>query len=170
MSIDLPPHPTPADEQPPPTPNDEPHIADIVCADLTRSAHLGAGRRAIAAEVRHRKRLGIQRYGTPLQAHNGRFALADLLDELVDALQYARQHLVEVEGTDPDDPDLGAMRTVYADLCSLAVAVHGHKVRRVARNQLLAERERAEQAAQLAALVEAGYAAARHAAQESGDA
>lgn len=170
MSIDLPIHPTPAVEQPTPTPNDGPLIADLVCDELTQAAHLGEGRRAVAAEVRHRKRIGMQRYGTPLQAHNGRFALADLLDELVDGVQYARQHIAEVEDVDPDDPDLPAMRGVYADLCSLAVAVHGHKVRHKARVQALAAAERAVQAAELAALVEAGYAADRAAGQETGDA
>ena len=169
MSIDLPIHPTPA-VQPAPVPNNGPYIADLVTAEITAATELGAGRVAIAAEVRHRARIGADKYGTRLQPHNGRNALADLLDEIVDGIQYARQHLAEVEEVDPDDPDLPAMRSVYTDLCSLAVAVHGHKTRHAARPLLRAAAERAEHAAELAALVEAGYAAERAIAQGASDA
>lgn len=68
-------------EQPPPTPNDRPAIQDLVLADVAA-----------------RKQLGIQRYGTPLQAFNGRDALRDLYEELLDAVQYARQVLYERDG------------------------------------------------------------------------
>lgn len=42
-----------------------------------------------------RKALGVERYGTPLQAHNGRDALRDAKEELADALVYLRQWLEE---------------------------------------------------------------------------
>lgn len=42
-----------------------------------------------------RRRIGIARYGRPLQAHNGRDALRDLREELLDALAYSEQEAVE---------------------------------------------------------------------------
>lgn len=68
-------------EQPAPVPNDRPAIQDLVMAD-----------------VAERKRVGIERYGTPLQAFNGRDALRDLYEELLDAVQYVRQLMYERDG------------------------------------------------------------------------
>jgi hypothetical protein len=67
--------------QPPPVPNDRPAIQDLVLAD-----------------VAERKRVGIERYGVPLQGFNGRDALRDLYEELLDAVQYLRQALYERDG------------------------------------------------------------------------
>lgn len=67
--------------QPDPIPNGNTPIADLVIADL-----------------RVRKAEGYQRYGTPLQARNGRDALRDLYEELLDAAQYARQMIEERRG------------------------------------------------------------------------
>lgn len=44
-----------------------------------------------AALMEERRHLGIERYGTPLQAGNGRLAVVDLLQELLDALVYTEQ-------------------------------------------------------------------------------
>lgn len=49
----------------------------------------------VMADILARARLGIQRYGTPLQAHNGRDALQDLYEELLDAAQYLKQVIEE---------------------------------------------------------------------------
>lgn len=65
-------------EQPLPIPNHLPHIADLVLADMVE-----------------RKQLGIQRYGTPLQAHNGRDALLDAYQEALDLALYLRQAIYE---------------------------------------------------------------------------
>ncbi|QNJ57655.1 hypothetical protein SEA_KEANU_50 [Streptomyces phage Keanu] len=55
--------------------------------------------RALAARRDH----GIRKYGRPLESHNGRVALLDLWEELVDALLYLTQQLTEMgvplEGT-----------------------------------------------------------------------
>lgn len=64
--------------QPPPTPNDAPPIHEAVIAD-----------------PRERAEVGRAQYGTYLQPHNGRDALRDLYEELLDAAQYARQAMVE---------------------------------------------------------------------------
>lgn len=66
------------DEQPLPTPTDGAHVHDLVAAELMK-----------------RKELGTNRYGTPLQAHNGRDALVDVLDELLDAACYIQQLIIE---------------------------------------------------------------------------
>jgi hypothetical protein len=61
------------EDQPPPIPNEGRPIIDMVMEDLV-----------------DRKRIGIERYGTPLQAHNGRDMLVDLYQELMDAVIYIR--------------------------------------------------------------------------------
>lgn len=47
------------------------------------------------AAILARKDLGLQRYGTVLQAFNGRDVLVDLRDEVIDGAVYARQALEE---------------------------------------------------------------------------
>jgi hypothetical protein len=64
--------------QPPPRTNDGPSMHDLVIAD-----------------VEARKAFGLKKYGTLLQAHNGRDALRDLYDELLDAIVYVRQLMEE---------------------------------------------------------------------------
>lgn len=66
------------EDQPPPVPNDRPAIVDLVIADMVE-----------------RKRIGIERYGTPLQAHNGRDALVDAYQEALDLTMYLRQAIEE---------------------------------------------------------------------------
>jgi hypothetical protein len=65
-------------DQPPPVQNERPCIQDLVIADMAE-----------------RKRLGIQRYGTALQPHNGRDALVDMYQEDLDRVMYARQLIEE---------------------------------------------------------------------------
>ena len=48
--------------------------------------------------IQKRKDLGVQRYGTALQPHNGRDGLRDLLEELVDAVNYTAQLIIERDG------------------------------------------------------------------------
>lgn len=70
----------PAEPQPAPAPNDLPHIADLVVAD-----------------IHTRKAAGLREYGTPLQPRNGRRALVDLYQEIIDAALYLRQEIWERE-------------------------------------------------------------------------
>jgi hypothetical protein len=49
----------------------------------------------VIADIEERRKVGIQRYGTALQPHNGRDALRDLYEELLDGAMYARQLMVE---------------------------------------------------------------------------
>jgi hypothetical protein len=65
-------------DQPPPVPNERPAVWDLVIADM-----------------RERDAVGRHRYGTPLQAHNGRDALVDAYQEALDLVVYLRQALEE---------------------------------------------------------------------------
>jgi len=69
------------DEQPPPTPNQNTPIWDLVIQDM-----------------RDRDLVGRARYGTPLQAHNGRDALTDAYQEALDLCVYLRQAICERDG------------------------------------------------------------------------
>lgn len=73
-------------EQAKPVQHDGPCIQDLVIADI---------------EIR--KQVGMQRYGTFLQPHNGRDALRDAYEEALDLCQYLKQALMERDHprTDP---------------------------------------------------------------------
>lgn len=66
------------EDQPPPIPNKRRPIWDLVIDDML-----------------HRDHLGRQRYGTPLQAQNGRDPLVDAYQESLDQTVYLRQALEE---------------------------------------------------------------------------
>lgn len=55
-----------------------PIMHDLVCADLQK-----------------RKEFGVQKYGEGLKAHNGRDALQDVYEELLDAAVYIKQCMQE---------------------------------------------------------------------------
>lgn len=57
---------------------------------------------AVRQDLEARERLGITRYGTRLQPHNGRNALRDLYEELLDACCYLKQELIERESASFD--------------------------------------------------------------------
>ena len=58
-----------------------------------RRAHMAA----LGEAVKRRTEVGIERYGVPLHSHAGRDVMRDLGEELVDAVQYATQALMENE-------------------------------------------------------------------------
>jgi hypothetical protein len=66
------------DDQPLPVPNDTIDIQTLVIHDL-----------------RIRREVGIARYGTALQANNGRDALRDAYEEALDLCCYLRQMIEE---------------------------------------------------------------------------
>lgn len=49
----------------------------------------------VAQDLKARLELGIHRYGEPLRAGNGRDALRDMYEELLDAACYTRQLIAE---------------------------------------------------------------------------
>lgn len=67
--------------EPPPRPNQSRPIWDLVIEDM-----------------RERDRAGRAKYGTPLQAHNGRDALTDAYQESLDQSAYLRQEIEERKG------------------------------------------------------------------------
>lgn len=69
---------TQAAEQPMPVPNQEGDIQSLVIADIVT-----------------RRQVGIERYGTALQPHNGRDALRDAYEEALDLAMYLRQAIEE---------------------------------------------------------------------------
>jgi hypothetical protein len=75
-----------AAEQPMPTPNDQPSVQGLVRDDLEQ-----------------REQLGIARYGTPLQPHNGRDALRDAYEEALDLACYLRQVIAERDDGELED-------------------------------------------------------------------
>jgi len=68
-------------DQPPPKPNYLPAVWDLVVSDML-----------------DRDQVGRQRYGTPLQPHNGRDALMDAYQEALDLAVYLRQAIFERDG------------------------------------------------------------------------
>lgn len=68
-------------EQPAPIPNESTAIVDLVIKDME-----------------DRKRVGIERYGVALQAHNGRDGLMDAYFEALDLCVYLRQVIEERNG------------------------------------------------------------------------
>ena len=52
----------------------------------------------VLADIKARVEIGKKRYGTLLHTNNGRSALWDLYQELLDAAMYCRQEILEREG------------------------------------------------------------------------
>ncbi len=67
--------------EPAPKASDKPAMWDLVIGDMEQ-----------------RDRFGREKYGTPLQPHNGRDPLTDLYQELLDAAVYCRQAIYERDG------------------------------------------------------------------------
>lgn len=70
--------------QPAPTGDGQPVLVEVIHDLVTRRAH------------------GVQKYGVELKAGNGRKPLADLYQELLDAVMYTKQELMERDGSLPN--------------------------------------------------------------------
>lgn len=82
-----------ADHQPDPVPNASRPIWDLVIEDM-----------------RARDTTGRLRYGTPLQAHNGRDPLVDAYQEALDLVVYLRQAIAERDGRTQAERTYNAIR------------------------------------------------------------
>ena len=84
-------------DQPAPTINDSVPVVDQINGFLER-----------------RKQFGIEKYGTPLQAGNGRDALVDAFEEAADLFIYLGQVIIErdghLPGGEPESPDVSELR------------------------------------------------------------
>lgn len=87
----------PGDQQLP-VPNDGPSMHDLACDDIREDHGDHPCAAGVIADLQARKQVGLERYGSLLQAHNGRDALRDLYEELQDGLVYAKQAETEREG------------------------------------------------------------------------
>jgi len=94
-------------EQPMPTVNDSVSIQSLVRADLDA-----------------REQVGIQRYGTPLQPDNGRDAMRDLYEELLDACCYIKQAIVERDQRCEQRSPSGSLRCMLGSGHSAMHAYH----------------------------------------------
>lgn len=52
----------------------------------------------VIKDIEDRRQVGIQRYGTALQANNGRDCLRDAYEEAIDLAMYLKQAIVERDG------------------------------------------------------------------------
>lgn len=85
----------PGDQQLP-VPNGKPSIQSLVRADIDA-----------------REQVGIQRYGTPLQPHNGRDAMRDAYEEALDLTCYLRQVIAERE--EPASAEIARLLATVAE-------------------------------------------------------
>jgi hypothetical protein len=72
----------------------------------------------VAADIAERERVGIERYGTPLQPHNGRCMIRDAYDENLDLVTYLRGAIAEQGETDE-------LVLVYDRAINLAIQLRG---------------------------------------------
>lgn len=79
-----------ATPQPAPIPRDTPSMHDLVMQDLVPGTE-----RLVAEDLEARKQFGLTKYGTILQAFNGRDALMDAYQETLDQLVYLKQVITE---------------------------------------------------------------------------
>lgn len=49
----------------------------------------------VIEDIKKRADVGLKKYGRPLTSFNGRSALQDLYEELLDAAQYIKQEIIE---------------------------------------------------------------------------
>lgn len=80
--------------QPSPIPTAEPGIHDLLFNELPPSP--------LRSLILQRRAIGIETYGVPLQASNGRDPLTDAAEEVADAIAYLRQKL-ERDGWEDDE-------------------------------------------------------------------
>jgi len=78
--------------QPMPTKNNNEYIQDLVIDDLRK---MSPATLPIIDDIEERKQFGIKKYGTALQAHNGRDCLQDAFEENLDLVMYLKQYMVE---------------------------------------------------------------------------
>lgn len=94
-------------EQPAPKPGGVPVWASLLASGLVPAE--------LVADCKARDALGRERYGTPLQAHNGRDALTDAYQEALDLCVYLWQARLETTGPF-DINDLESATTEALDL------------------------------------------------------
>jgi hypothetical protein len=121
--------------EPPPVANDGPSMHDLVIHDLiliiSRKGEINnPTMNSFISLMTERKRFGLEKYNTVLQAFNGRNPLNDLVDELLDALVYAKQDIVEQEKNNSEPAGLIHAKTHYNRLLTLSKDIIRERLRR----------------------------------------
>jgi hypothetical protein len=68
--------------------------------------------RRVLQDMKDRNQQGIQKYGVPLVTFNGRNPLVDLYQELLDAVVYTEQYLMELGFSDREDLNSSGTHTM----------------------------------------------------------
>lgn len=92
--------------EPSPVVTDEPSIHDLLIEHLSKRKLVSP----LIPHIRDRKDFGLQKYGTILQASNGRDHRNDIFQELLDALIYTQQ------GIERGDSQLIVLRSQLENL------------------------------------------------------
>lgn len=109
--------------EPAPIPNSGPSMHDLVISDIAtvlgRSENVPEDElpsiTGVCDELQDRKCHGLEKYGTFLQAGNGRNATRDAMDEALDLTVYMRQMMVE--GINTHGANLDAMYRNAIEFC-----------------------------------------------------
>jgi hypothetical protein len=100
-------------EQNEPQPNGTRPVWEMVMEDFERLTPSDSVTDSVLDDMRDRNEEGRRKYGTPLQCFNGRNALVDLYQELLDAAVYTRQELEENEQEERSLVDYDQLSEVY---------------------------------------------------------
>ena len=76
-------------------------MSDVFDPETQQARPRGSGpsmHTLLAADIEKRAAMGERKYGERLKANNGRDALLDMYEELLDAAMYCRQMLYERDG------------------------------------------------------------------------
>jgi hypothetical protein len=95
---------------------------DLLIEDLRQRYGIARLRPQIEDDVRDRLEFGLRKYGKPLRSHNGRNPLLDAYQEILDALVYFIQAMVESQVRSPADAErIARFSVLYQDAVSMAV-------------------------------------------------
>jgi hypothetical protein len=109
-----------ATEQPDPIQNEKPAAWDMVIKDIQTYSFLFPAddvTAAVIADMKARDEWGLSKYKTRLQPFNGRDALIDFYQELLDAAVYSAQYIYELDQEDGKaDDEYRDLLDVYDNL------------------------------------------------------
>lgn len=105
-------------DQPPPIANDGPSMHDLVIENLQEMGERPHIVKLVVDDMKARKLIGLARYGTMLQANNGRDAIIDAYQEAMDLCCYTQQAIAEGErGL------VGVLRSSLNTMCDLRALI-----------------------------------------------
>ena len=104
--------------QPAPIPNDKPALWPMVIEDfenyctkevIRKTPHLSS----VIADMNSRDQFGRKKYGVPLQMHNGRNAINDAYEELLDGAVYLKQAIQEGTNSNKNRSEIVYLKKAY---------------------------------------------------------